>query len=143
VCEIAGFEASDSEERKMRIGLALLALVPFSAAIIGCSAPCDRMCDAQADYVAACVDYTADAISKGLTPPAGWDIYETPSDWWTEAYGVSGAEDFAAACKEDAEAVLADLEGDDRGLMEQECEDEAMVLENYVVTEVPDCHAAP
>ncbi len=128
----------------MRIGLPLLAFVLFTAAIVGCSAPCDRMCDAQADYIAACVDYTTEAIGKGLTPPAGWDIYETPTDWWTEAYGVSGAEDFAAACKEDAEAVLAGLEGEDRSLTEQECEDEALVLESYVDDlEVPDCHAAP
>ena len=128
----------------MRIWLSLLVVVPFTAALVGCSAPCDRRCDAQADFIAACVDYTASAMDKGLTPPAGWDIYESPTDWWSEAFGVAGAEEFAAACKEDAESVLAGLEGDDHGLMEQECEDEAMVLESYLTDEeVPDCHSTP
>ncbi len=128
----------------MRIWLPLLALVPFTAAVIGCSAPCDNRCDAQADFIAACVDYTASAIADGKTPPEGWDIFDDPNDWWSEAFGVGGAEEFATACKEDAEAVLAGLEGDDRSLMEQECADEAQVLESYYLDlDVPDCHSTP
>ena len=128
----------------MRIWLPLIALVLFTAALAGCSAPCDRRCDAQADFIAACVEYTADAVAEGKTPPAGWDIFADPNDWWSEAYGVAGAEEFATACKEDFESVLAGLEGDDHGLMEQECGDEANVLESYYLDrDVPDCHTTP
>ncbi len=83
--------------------IAVFALVAWA----GCQAPCDAMCDAKADYLEACIDATATALNEGLTPPEGWDLYDDPQQWWTDGYGVSGAEEYAETCKADADAVLA------------------------------------
>ena len=124
----------------MRIGLLLLAIATVVA--MGCQAPCDRMCDAEAEYIGACIADAKAAIDEGRTPQAGWDVYENPDDWWSGAYGVGGAEEYATSCKEDADAVLAAAE--DGGLTEQECEDEALVKENAILDEEsPACHLIP
>jgi len=113
----------------MRNWLSLIALVSFSVAVVGCEAPCDRMCSVQADYVEACVAWTAEAYATGRSAPLGWDVFEDPNDWWDAGFGVGGAEEFAETCKADADARLAGLEGDDQSLVEQECANEAQRLE--------------
>jgi len=128
----------------MRIWLSLIVIAIAGAILAGCQAPCDRRCDSQAEYINACVEDAKEALAADRTPQIGWEVYENPDDWWTEGYGVAGVDELAAACKEDADARLAELEGDDRSLMEQECEDEALVFEEAALIEgSPTCHIIP
>jgi hypothetical protein len=128
----------------MRTALMLIALTAFLAVTVGCQAPCDRMCDSKAAYVAACVDYTKNQLDNDLTAPAGWDVYDNAEDWWTDAYGVGGEEEFAEACRVDADGVVGGLSGEDRTITEQECEDEALVFEQAIADEGnPSCHIVP
>lgn len=116
---------------------AVVALVAW----VGCQAPCDRMCDAKADYIEACIEATETAFAEGLTPPEGWDLYEDPQQWWTDAYSVGGADEYAETCKEDADTVLG---GDvDQTLWEQECDDEAGEFELALSGSSLSCHLNP
>jgi hypothetical protein len=117
--------------------IAVFALVAWA----GCQAPCDAMCDAKADYLEACIDATETALNEGLTPPEGWDLYDDPQKWWSDGYGVGGAEEYAESCKADADAVLA---GDvDKALWEQECDDDARLFEQALDTDSVSCHLNP
>ena len=128
----------------MRSWLLLSVVALMMAGTIGCQAPCDRMCDARADYLEACIDFTQYTLDEDLSPPAGWDIYDDANLWWTDTYGVSGVDDYAAACKESADGILADKSGDDRTLQQQECDDEALVYESAIEEEGdPSCHLFP
>ena len=128
----------------MRIWLSLIVVAIVGAALAGCQAPCDRMCDSQAEYINACVEDAKAALNADRTPQVGWDVYENPDDWWSGAYGVAGPDELAAACKEDADGRLAAMEGDDRSLMEQECGDEALIFEEAILIEgSPTCHITP
>lgn len=136
----------------MRIALALLTLASMATLLLtGCPAPCDRMCDAKADYIQACVDFSKEQIKNDRTPPPGWDVFdpalEDPSavdQWWSDTYQVGDAEEYASQCKDSADDVLSDLEGEDQQLMEQECEDEAIVYEGAIEEEdKPSCYLFP
>ena len=128
----------------MRTTWMLIALALLVAATVGCQAPCDRMCDSKAAYIAACVDYTKNQLDGGLTAPAGWDVYDNAEDWWTEAYGVAGEEALATACKDDAAGVVDAQEGEDRQVLQQECEDDALLFETAILEEGnPSCHIVP
>ena len=132
----------------MRIALALLMLVPMGLLLLaGCQAPCDRMCDAKADYIQACVDFTNNQLENERTPPLGWDVYGSEvgdADQWWDAYGVAGADDYASTCKESGDGELSDLGGDDQKVIEQECEDEAIQYEEALNDEErPTCYYFP
>ncbi len=128
----------------MKSWLLLSVVALMMAGTIGCQAPCDRMCDARADYLETCIDFTQFTMDEGLSPPTGWDIYDDANEWWSGHYGVSGADDYAADCKESADGILADKDGEGRKLNEQECEDEALVYEAAIEEDGdPSCHLFP
>ncbi len=125
----------------MRNWLLASTVVVALMAWAGCQAPCDRMCDAKADYIEACIDATETALNEGLTPPEGWDLYDDPQKRWTVAYGVGDADEYAESCMEDADTALA---GDvETALWEQECDDEARTFEAALNRTSLSCHLNP
>ena len=124
--------------------LTLPVVAVLAASLAGCQAPCDRMCDARADYINACVEFTRSTMENDQTPPAGWGIYDDPDLWWSDAYGVADADEYASMCKADADDNLGGLDGDDTKLFEQECEGEALLYEDAIEeTDNPSCHLFP
>ena len=136
----------------MKTALALLITASMGLLMLtGCPAPCDRMCDAKADYIQACIDFSKDQVENDRTPPPGWDVFDPTLEdtaafdsWWSDAYGVGDGEEYASACKDSADGVLSDLEGDGQKLQEQECTDEAIVYEDAIEEEgKPSCYLFP
>lgn len=88
----------------------------FATSLVGCKAPCDRFCEAEADYIEFCL---AEASQGAWTQAKGGD--EAEDDW---AFWAAGNKDeFVAACKADTAAQLEASSTADA--LEQTCEDEA------------------
>lgn len=136
----------------MRIALALAILASMGLLMLtGCPAPCDRMCDAKAEYIQACIDFSKDQVENDRTPPPGWEVFDPTledtaafDDWWAVAFEVTDGDEYASNCKDSTDGVLSDLDGDDQKLTEQECTDEAIVYEDAIEEEgKPSCYLFP
>lgn len=86
--------------------------------LAACQAPCDRYCEAEADYIEFCL---AEASQGIWTEARGAD--DASDDW--AFWNAANKEEFVAACQEDTAAQIDAASETGAEALEQRCEDEA------------------